>query len=1453
MFKSFLQRLTNRANRKTARQRIHRGLRLERLDKRSLLAADIGSIVGTTYVDLNGNSAVDAGEARGGVTVQLFRDGGNGTFQGTGGGTDDTLVGTVISDPTAGATLGQYNFANLTDGTYFVSQTTATGGLAIPTPVTVTIANRIASIDNFLTGAQTATANTGNPTVADSVTSTGSIGGERDVQATRSAGIGSYEILVDTTTGQLSVSAGGGTSGTALIQYDGIDGSINLNPVGLNRASLGGGTPGQAIDPATILFLNTNSEPGATLTIRVFTDAVNFSTITQTIPTSPDAVTFQNTSILLSSFAIGGGTGADFNDVGAIEAIVTSPAGIDSFVRVVETARPDIKTANLRNLQPLTIGDLIFQDNNNNGLFDGGDVGLSGVDVELYSLPDLNGVVDPATQTPVATTTSGTAGAYSFANVTPGFYAIVIPAREFDATSNATGARTLVGFQTSTPTPETAGANANVNNDDDGRAVAGQLYVASGAFQLVSGDEPTTGGGNTNNTFDFGFVSNADLGITKTFVSLTTATDGTRTATFRVDVINNGPLTATGVTVVDTIPSGLTFFGISSTTSATTPPAGVVSSAASTGGRTFNLIDLGSTVQTSFNVIFTVNANTFTDQTNTVTVDGDQNDTDLTNNTDDALLDLPQTDLTIVKTLETTAGNTIPPATARTGDTVVYRLVVSNLGPDNATGVSVVDTLPDDVTFVSGTINGTAAGTRIVPGTTNPRQLTIDVGAVTTVTPVVVLLTVTVNSNSADLITNTATVSNFPDTDANTANDTSSVSNGITRAIDLAVLKSVSTSTADNTTAIFGAPVTFVITVSNPTATSPGDSRGFTVTDTLPTGLTLVANSFDAGTSGVTFASSGQALTFTGGALARGASVSFTFDALVAQSAGTTITNTAVVAPISNGTITDVDNNAANNTDDEIITPLRNIELVVRKSSNFSGTQTPTPGGVTTDTSSATPGGNITYTILVTNSGPSDAVNVNVVDTLPAGVTATSITVGGSQVTDNDPTAGTLAFVLPSVPVGTTGVTVLVSATIAATTTGNITNSVTVSGGGTGDLPAGNTASVVTPLTPMVDVAIAKTGPATAVPGSTTNISYTLTVTNATGPSAATNVTVTDTLPTGVTFQSATLNGAAVTPTIAGQVLTFTIPTIAVGSTGNQTIVINARVADTALTGTIVNNSTVTATGDSNPNNNTASFTTTLAPSADIAVTKAVSTATSTPGGTLTYTIQVSNAGVSTAAGVTLTDVLPTGLTFISGTGPNGQVLTATGQTVNFAAIGTLAPTTTPLVYTIVATIGSTFTGTLQNTAMVTTTTAESNTANNTAQVSTTVTDPDPNTGSITGRVFRDNNNDGLFQSSDVGIPGVTLRLRTAGTTAILQTTTTDSTGAYAFANLAAGSYEVVEVQPAGLTDGLEQAGTNATPTNTANDTITPITVTRGTASPGFNFAETESLSKRRFLASSGS
>jgi large repetitive protein len=216
-----------------------------------------------------------------------------------------------------------------------------------------------------------------------------------------------------------------------------------------------------------------------------------------------------------------------------------------------------------------------------------------------------------------------------------------------------------------------------------------------------------------------------------------------------------------------------------------------------------------------------------------------------------------------------------------------------------------------------------------------------------------------------------------------------------------------------------------------------------------------------------------------------------------------------------------------------------------------------------------TAGGNVTYTIVVTNNGPNGATGTQVSDPFGAAFVATTWTCTGAAC----PAAsgsGNLSAVLGTLAPGASA-TFTVVGTVALTATGTLTNTVTVTApaGITDGTPANNTVTVTNPLIPAVaDVSIALThAPAGVIVGSA--YTYTLTVSNA-GPSPTSPVTATITLPAGATPGTTTAPGWTCGAVVA-QTLTCTNPSVAAGgsSTITQGVTAPAALGTATATATV--------------------------------------------------------------------------------------------------------------------------------------------------------------------------------------------------------------------------------------------------------------------------------------------
>jgi uncharacterized repeat protein (TIGR01451 family) len=128
----------------------------------------------------------------------------------------------------------------------------------------------------------------------------------------------------------------------------------------------------------------------------------------------------------------------------------------------------------------------------------------------------------------------------------------------------------------------------------------------------------------------------------------------------------------------------------------------------------------------------------------------------------------------------------------------------------------------------------------------------------------------------------------------------------------------------------------------------------------------------------------------------------------------------------------------------------------------------------------------------------------------------------------------------------------------------------------------------------------------------------------------------------------------------------------------------------------------------------------------DMSVTKTASPDPVARGGTLTYHLTVTNNGTpampATTSGVTLTDTLPAGVTFVSATPSSGTCSGTATVTCNLGIFPSGATASVDIVVTVVTNAS----GTLTNTATVVAATTDPTPSNNTATVVTTIGGPPP-------------------------------------------------------------------------------------------------------------------------------
>lgn len=658
----------------------------------------------------------------------------------------------------------------------------------------------------------------------------------------------------------------------------------------------------------------------------------------------------------------------------------------------------------------------------------------------------------------------------------------------------------------------------------------------------------------------------------------------------------------------------------------------------------FGTLNAGASVTRT--IVVTINPDTaFGNLFNTVSATSDEPDPDSSNNTASVTVQArPEIDLVARKFASS------DPVYA--GTTLTYTLVVSNVGPSTATGVRLTDTLP--VSVVLGSVTGAACSA-------NGGVVACDLNSIGPKAQKSVVLTLPLSATlpNGTLLTNKLTTLGNEFEEA-PANNTYTLTTQVQRAVDLAVSKS------GLGALIAGTNFTYTLAITN---NGPSQATNVNLVDVLPAGVSFVSADPSCPTT------ANCAL----GTLDPAQSIARTIVVFVAPDTRGTLTNTASVSA------NEAELNNTNNSASAV--------GIVGAVNDFNITKTASDTSVTAGT-------NLTYTIVFTNNGPSQATNVTLTDTLPVSTSALATSGGCTGTTRVVCSIGTLA-------VGASrSVTIVVQ--VGGDARNSILNTATVA---SSEYTTGKTTTLAVSVTTDAELSLSKTASAgTIIAGN--NITYTLVVVNS-GPSAATNVTLVDTLPAGVgqSPSSTATQGSCndLNPT------TCNLGTIMPNQ--RVTVTLSAQV-DPTLRNNITNTATVSASeSDNNLSNNTDSVTTQISAAADLTIGKWTTTNTATAGKTLTYTLTITNNGPSQANNIVVTDTLPTGTTFASsdcGCTPDASgTLTLT--------IATLAPRQAAT-YQIVVTVAPIIRSNIVNTArIVAADETDPNTANNFATTTTSV------------------------------------------------------------------------------------------------------------------------------------
>jgi uncharacterized repeat protein (TIGR01451 family) len=316
------------------------------------------------------------------------------------------------------------------------------------------------------------------------------------------------------------------------------------------------------------------------------------------------------------------------------------------------------------------------------------------------------------------------------------------------------------------------------------------------------------------------------------------------------------------------------------------------------------------------------------------------------------------------------------------GTPVVYTIIASNAGPNDAPGSTVADTFPATLTACTWTctsVNGTctASGSGNINDVVNlPNGGSVTYTATCNIAP-----------GAAGSLANTATVTPpAAVSDATPANNSATDTDTLTPKVNLCLTNTDNAPLNPIKTQSAGNKVTYTIKAFNTTGCStavptsgPSSAPAAIVADTFPSLLTACTWTCT-GTGGGTCTASGSGNLNETANLPFGGTVTYKATCTIPASAtvGGLLNNTATVAAGTGVTETATADNSAIDTFTVALTP----DL----------TTTITDGVTTVKT-----GDNLTYTAVVKNNGPTIALGTTVLDAFPSGLTACTWTCSGAS------------------------------------------------------------------------------------------------------------------------------------------------------------------------------------------------------------------------------------------------------------------------------------------------------------------------------------------------------------------------------------------------------------------------------------------------------------------------